>query len=259
LGERSNLPVPAEWTGGNFESEDYAQLYLRFSLAVIEAFAQAHGRSPEYFNYGTEVSDLIHHDPSAFDHFVQTFAPLVYLGIKAKYPETKLMISVALKAPQGAESRAMAQALPALSPYVDVLGISTYPYAFYGSAGESPRRLPEDWLSIAKEYLPGKPLAVTETGWIGQNLRIPEYSLQRTGNAALQEEFLWKLLQESERLQGEFIIWFTHRDFDVLWEKTLGKDPLSQIWRDTGLWDETGEPRAAAELWEAWLALPREK
>jgi hypothetical protein len=52
----------------------------------------------------------------------------------------------------------------------------------------------------------------------------------------------------------EFIIWWAHRDFDALWE-TFPPElrDLGQLWRDTGLLDESGNERQAFLLWSEQL------
>jgi len=53
------------------------------------------------------------------------------------------------------------------------------------------------------------------------------------------------------------VIWFFAVDFDVLWDETLGRDPIARIWRDTGLWDETLSARPALSTWTSWLERSR--
>ena len=61
-----------------------------------------------------------------------------------------------------------------MADYVDIVGVSTYGYAFYNHADKgNPDTLPADWLTQIRVIAPDKPYAVTETGWIAGNLSIP--------------------------------------------------------------------------------------
>jgi len=112
------------------------------------------------------------------------------------------------------------------------------------------------WLSQAQDYAPGLPIAIAETGWIAEDLVIPAYSLNIAGSAAWQAEYVQKLLAEADRLDAVFVTWFAMVDYDTLWVDSLGQDPLAQIWRDTGLYDEALHARTAVAAWDGWLARP---
>jgi hypothetical protein len=51
-----------------------------------------------------------------------------------------------------------------------------------------------------------------------------------------------------------FVAWFTVRDYDQLWAGALAQDPIALIWRDTGLFDESGAAREALTTWRDWRA-----
>jgi hypothetical protein len=100
-GENFNEPLPPPWDTRGFADAEVATAYLSFSLDLIARF------DPAYFNYGTEVSELMLNDPAAFDDYV-TFAETVYNGIKARHPNLPVMVSIAFKSPGSAEMAAIA-------------------------------------------------------------------------------------------------------------------------------------------------------
>jgi hypothetical protein len=249
-GAGSNEALPAPWNSYDFDDQQVADAYTAFALDLIARF------QPLYFNYGTEVSELILNDPARYARF-KIFASRVYAAIKAKYPSLPLMVSVALKEPGSAEMNTLQTQLAGLLPYVDVIGVSVYPYAFFGTtASRDPDTLSIDWLRQIRTIAPGKRIAITETGWIAENLTIPAFSLAVTSSEILQEAYVARLLQEADLLGAEFLIWFTIADYDTLWNLTLGQDPLAQIWKDTGLYDGSLTPRSALTTWRAWLSKP---
>lgn len=249
----ANMVRPAPWDALSFDDTAVITAYVNFSIAVIEKFRTEYGALPAYFNYATEISDLMINSPAKFDEFT-TFAQYVYSSIKTAYPSIKMMVSIALKTPGIAEMITAKDGFSRIKDYVDVVGISTYGYAFYSHPDKgNPDNLPADWLTQIKTIAPGKPYGVTETGWIAESLSIPSYSLNVTGSESYQNVYINKLLNEcSSELNAEMVIWFTSHDYDTLWTDTLGDD-LSKIWKDTGLVSEMMTERSALSTWRSWM------
>lgn len=243
-----NLPLPGVWATKTWSDPDVISAYINFSLDMISRF------NPTYFEYGTEVSELILNDPAGYAEYL-VFAQAVYTAIKSAYPNLKLMVSVAMKSPGSAEMLAINSALPQLDGYVDVYGISTYPYIFFNHSGRGdPANLPANWLSQALDFAGSKPLAISETGWIGEDLAIPTYSYAEMSDQGKQDAYLDLLMTEAEKMNMEFVIWWTVADFDTLWNNELEQDPLAKIWKDIGLYDGNQQPRMALTRWDRWLA-----
>lgn len=250
-GENFSEPLPAPWDTRTFADPEVASAYVNFAVDLIGRF------DPLYFNYGTEISELMLNDPAAFDDYV-LFAERVYDGIKAAYPDLPLMISIAAKSPGSAGMTTIANEFARIRPYVDIVGVSVYPYAFFEHAGRGdPANLPADWLSQMTALADGRPLAITETGWIAENMTIPEFGADVASNAAFQQAYVERMVSESDALDMAFAIWFTHVDFDAFWNGALMQDPLAAIWRDTGLVDENLVPRPSLAVWQEWLARER--
>lgn len=246
-GASENEPRTAPWDSRDFDSPQVITAYTRFALDMIARF------QPAYFNYGTEASELILNDLAAYNRF-KVFAQAVYGNIKADYPDLKLMVSIAMKSPGSSEMQQIKQNIADILPYMDVIGVSVYPYIFYNHADKAnPASLPADWLSQIKQVAPGKPVAITETGWIAEPLVINAYGVNLDGNESWQRQYVARLLQESEQLDVEFAIWWSLIDFQALWDGVLAQDPVASIWRDTGLYNEQIQPRAGLEVWQRYL------
>lgn len=249
----TNMARTAPWDSYDFGDAELVTAYTGFLLNLIDRF------KPKYCNYGIEATEYItkHSGDTAKGDALFTFLQQVYDNIKAVHPDLTLFISVTLKSPGSAEALLVQSYSDKISSCTDLIGVSTYGYVFYGHAGSGdPAKLPSDWLSQANNYAPGKPLAVTETCWIAEDLVIPAYSLNTTGTPGWQSDYAEILLNEADRLDAVFVTWFSVVDFDALWNDTLGQDPLAQIWRDTGLFDESLQSRPALDVWDSWLGRP---
>ena len=249
-GGGTNLPRPSPWDAYDFGDQELVDAYVNFLLNLIARF------DPEYCNYGIEATEYIRNNPGRADDLFG-FLQAVYDAVKLVHPNLPMFISVTLQAPGSADALLVQGYADRIVACSDLLGVSTYGYVFYGHAGSGdPANLPADWLSQARDYAPGRTIAVAETGWIAEDLVIPAYSLDIAGTAAWQADYVGKLLTEADRLDARFVTWFAVVDYDTLWTDTLGQDPVARIWRDTGLYDGTVTARSALTTWDAWLARP---
>ncbi len=252
-GTNGEEPRPAPWDSRNFNDPEVITAYSNFALDLIARF------KPEYFNYASEVSELILNDPAQYDSF-KIFARQVYGNIKAKYPDLKLMVSVALKSPASSEMAQVKSRLADILDYVDEIGVSVYPYIFYNHTNKGdPDTLPADWLNQINRIAPGKPVAITETGWIAEDLVISGYGVNVASNPLFQKKYVARLLQEAQKLDVEFVIWWSLIDYQALWDGALRQDDVAAIWRDIGLYDEALQPRPGLSDWQDYLARTKDQ
>lgn len=251
-GDASGGTLSKTWENLKFSDPKVIASFTNFSLDMISRY------QPDYFNYASEVSDLMLNDPSGFTEFVE-FSEAVYNNIKAVHPELPLMVSIALKSPDSAASPIIKDNFARIASYVDVVGISVYPFAFFEHENKGdPTTLPTNWLSQIKALAPDKPTAITEIAWPAENVNIPTQNLDVESDPQRQNAFVKRLFLEANTLSTDFIIWFTLIDYDELWRETLGEDDVSQIWRDTGLVDESLQARPAFFTWTRFLQRPLE-
>lgn len=242
----------APWNTRSFDDPDVITAYTNFSLELIARF------DPVYFNYAPEISDLMINNPAEFTKF-KVFSQAVYNNIKAYYPNLKLMVSIALKTPGTTEMQTVTTKFDEMKNFVDIVGISTYAYAFYGHADKGdPTNLPNNWLSQIETIAPNKEYAVVETGWVAENLSIPAFGLNITSSQSNQNEYILELFKESNKINAKAILWFASHDFDTLWTDTLGSDNLSKIWKDSGLVDENLDGRQGLTTWQQWKKYSRQ-
>lgn len=86
---------------------------------------------------------------------------------------------------------------------LDVFGLSSYPNSpfNFGSLDVTPESLPPDYLTRAASLLPGRPLAVSETGWYAD---VPRYAEQRL--------YIERLLDDAGKLDMRFVVHFFVED-----------------------------------------------
>jgi hypothetical protein len=135
------------------------------------------------------------------------------------------------------------------------VAVSVYPYVVY----DDPAQVPANWLTGLAALAPGKPFAVSETGWPAETVTAP-YPIDRPGSPAAQEAWVRRLNADLDATQGVFATWFLGRDYDSLWVHGISSTPtapLTRLWRDIGLYDGGGQPRPALTTWKANLARPR--
>lgn len=250
-GASDNAPLTGAWASRTWSSPEVIAAYIAYAEDMITRF------QPRYFEYGTEASELLVNDSVAFADYV-IFAEAVYNSLKATFPDLTIMVSVALKTPGSPEMQLIDAAIGPLLAYSDIVGISVYPYVFFSHFDRGdPANLPTDWLTQVNSFSQGKPLAISETGWIGEDLDIPTFSYSESSDEVKQNAYLDELLQAANAMNMPFVIWWTVTDFDALWTVTLAQDPLAKIWKDIGLYDGSQQPRLALQTWDSWYARQR--
>lgn len=250
--EAVNQPLPAPWATAALDSAAVKSAYANYALRMTAEL------QPEVLLTGIEVNLLIEKNPALWPAFVALQCH-VYAAVKAAHPDLPVGVSLFALAllPEWSQEYDLAQqqrALADLAPCVDLVAWSVYPYMSSLLADSLPADFFSRFVGRLPAALQGKPMGISESGYPAQ-----VWSLQGlTWNAtpAKQREAVDLMLSEAQRLQLRFVIWFTVRDYDQLWDGVLGRDDLSLIWRDTGLFDETGSARTALALWRDWRARP---
>jgi hypothetical protein len=251
-GASTNEPLSAPWDSRDFDSPEVITAYTHFARDMITRF------QPSYFNLGIEASELVLNDLTRFDRYL-TFATQVTGALRAEFPNLRLMISVALKSPGSARAGAIQAHIGPLVDLIDVVGISVYPYVFFDHANKGdPANLPVNWLSQIEDITNGKPVAIAETAWIAERLDIPAFGVDVMANPQDQADYVAELFAEAEAINAEFVVWWALVDFDALWNGALGQDPVARIWRDTGILDESLNPRAALDVWQQQFSLAKQ-
>ena len=140
-GATGTEPRTGAWATRSFDSPEVIEAYGNFALDMIDRF------KPDYFNYAVEVSELMVKNPTEFDRFV-SFAQAIYTRVKAAYPDLTILVSLSLRTPNSNDMQITTTQFPRIADYVDMAGISIYPYVFFNHADKgNPDNLPTGWLS----------------------------------------------------------------------------------------------------------------
>ncbi len=237
--------LPSPWDTYDI---DNAAITTSFSNYVDELIKKL---NPKYVNFGIEINEFYHNVPADRTK-LQIFYTTVYSALKTKYPNIIFMTSFAMSSPGSTKMLETATLYSHLQNHQDMTGISIYPYAFFSHSDKGdPANLPSDWLSQITTIAPGSSYFIAESGFVGESLSIPAFSLNVTTDEDKQNAFLTELFNEANALNVEGLVWFSAYDFDDLWTSSLG-DNLSLVWRDIGLKDGSQNPRKSLETWNAW-------
>lgn len=174
--------------------------------------------------------------------------------IKNRFPELKLSESVTLHNWFNPDVQNPNEYMAEIANYVnqnlDFAAISFYPF-FKGLHSKEHFQIAFDFVNTMVAI----PVAFVETSHLAEKLEVSGYSLVIESNKCEQKDYLEVLLLNAHNFEYEFLIWWTHRDFDWLWETFPPEvQDLGKLWRDTGLLDENGEERPAYLVWKEILS-----
>ncbi len=243
--EEGNLPLPAPWDTISFNHPYVKQAFLNYCKRVVEFF------DPDYFVIGIEVNFLMKLRPDLWDSYFELHK-FVYQQLKTIYPALPIFVSFTGMdiIPEYSDANLVNQyqALNDMMPYTDIFGISVYPYI--SSLLTDP--VPQNLFDRIFEYS-SKPIAICETGYEADTISVNGGLVTIEGSPELQNNYITYLLNKAQEYDVEFVINFVLRDYDALWQAIGSPDDFRILWKDTGLYDENGDPRIAHQTWMDWL------
>jgi hypothetical protein len=208
--------------------------------------------NPDYLVIAMEVNELRIRRPDKWAEY-KLLAAAVKSQLKQDFPSLEMAESVTLHnwfQPAVTNPDAYVQEMTAYVNTQDFAAISFYPF-LKGQSSKAQYQQAFDFLhSNAQKYI-----AFTETTHIAENLSVPALDVSVPSDACQQNDYVETLLDNADAHNYEFIIWWTHRDYDALWATfpDATKD-IGKLWKDSGLQDEKGHNRKALETWKAILA-----
>jgi hypothetical protein len=173
--------------------------------------------------------------------------------LRAAGSSTRLMVSVQVEtawgrlAGAGGGSFAGVQRDRADFPFIQVLGLSSYPYL--GGFG-TPEQLPLDYYSRLMSGAP-LPMMVVEGGWTSGSVGGV------AGSAELQARYIRRQMQlaDAARLLGVFQITFTDLDLATI---PVPAGSILPLFAQLGLVDASYRAKPALSVWDSVRAIPRE-
>jgi hypothetical protein len=233
-----HLSLPAnlsdDWT--NQEAQ------VAFESMLVE-FAGAY--HPPYIFLGNESDAYYMAQPEDYSRWVE-FYNRAYASVKAVSPETLIgpIFQFERLSGQGALNNWNIPYWGALEAHdlarIDILGITLYPWLAY----RAPDEIPDDYLAPLLERIGELPLAITETGWPGENLGL-ETPWEQSPEAQLAyiealdsildnvhvEILNWLLLHPMARLESNLVFWQTFGSLSLR-DAEGNKRPAYDAWAD---------------------------
>ncbi|KXK50460.1 MAG: hypothetical protein DCC53_02730 [Chloroflexi bacterium] len=248
-GDQEEMPLPPPFDSYGFDHPDVIAAFTAYADRIITYF------EPDFVLFGIEVNLLMKHRPDLWDAYM-VLHRATYEHLKRAYPDLPVMVSVTgidlLDGYTDADHADQMRALSDILDYTDIVALSIYPYMTRYMTREIPRSIYEMLAELID-----KPLAVSETGYPAQSFTIDAGApIQFDGTPELQDAWITLTLDAAARYKFAFVVNFVLRDYDTLWQQIGGQNDLTIIWRDTGLYDEHGQPRPALATWRDWLERP---
>jgi hypothetical protein len=221
------------------------QLFYRYAVAMDTLL------HPDYFGASAETNLIRAAAPAALYQAVVTIADTCTRMVRAVDPTVRLLSTVQVDVAWGhlggpgtyvgvAQDRAD-------FPFMQVLGLSSYPYFAY----VLPESLPADYYSRLVEGSP-IPEMVIEGGWTSASL--PSNSI--TSSPEIQRRYIVKQTEMLDRAQaiGWFQITFTDLDLTGV---VLPPGSILPLFAALGLVDANLVPKPALTPWDAAFARPK--
>ena len=207
--------------------------------------------NPNYLIIAIEVNELFKNTPNKWDEY-----KLLMLNVKTRihqeFPSLSISESITLHNLYEPDVPNPQQYIDELVNYantMDFVSISFYPYFKELKTNEE--------FQNAFNFLHDKisqPIAFAETGHLSEDLIVNSYNISINGNENEQKNYLEKLLLNAQEEDYEFIIWWTHRDYNELWETfPLELQDLGKLWISTGIINEDGSEKESYSSWQIVL------
>lgn len=245
----SHQPLPDFWKNKSFNSQEVIKAYKNYCHRIIDAI------QPDYFAFGIEINGAFLKNTKQYEDYLE-FADNIYNSLKASYADIPILLTFQDQS-FNKDNAELLQITSELMEYSDMIAVSTYPFWFYEfpKRDANPKLFSNDWLAEMRQVAPGKPFAVSETGYCAENLKLKDYGVDIKGSSEWQKEYVQKVLVESNRLNADFVIWFIYRDYDLLESKLPDPTIGLKIWKDTGLQNGMGVSRPSHGIWNTWKSL----
>ena len=136
-----------------------------------------------------------------------------------------------------------------INAHLDFAAISYYPFLINQHSKEAFQKA-FDFLHNSIQV----PIALVETAHLAEDLNLTSLNFTLSGSPTEQAEYLSVLMQNAQQENYYFVVWWCHRDYDLLWDQfPTDQKELGSIWKDTGLLDGNGEQRVSYQEWESWF------
>ena len=247
-------PFDTYAANGDLNADDVKTAYLNYSRRVIEYF------NPDYLAIGIEVNLLRRHTDAATWAKYADLNQYVYTQLKTEHPDLPIFVSVSavemlsgyVDPPAEFSGDAAAYQATQLAIFDDLLlhsdyyAISLYPFLTAYFASDFPSDMFSEIFSLS-----GKPTVIAETGMLAEDMLA--FSIPFDGSPGKQDDYMQSLLAAADDNDLLLVNWFVLQDYDLLCDFFGGCSDEDGLWRDTGVYDGSGNPRPSYASWKFYL------
>ena len=248
----THQPLPRAWRNRRIDDPEAVRAYIQYCKRLIQFF------NPDYFAYAIEINGGLNRKHQNWPRALKLLEE-VYAGLKKEFPAKTIFLSLQTGTFENTWDDQW-EMNKELVKHTDLIGVSTYPLVVRGKLDPKDANvdyIPNDWFAQMRTLAPDKPWAITETGYVAENLKFLRKDIR--GSELWQARYVDLLLTQANTLQAEFVTWFVVRDYDrgmKTLEKMGGIAAAAFVWKDMGLIEGEGRPRAGLKIWDAWLKRP---
>lgn len=204
--------------------------------------------NPDYLIIAIEINELLKNAPDKWGAY-KLLMTNIRIRIKQEFPSLSISESITLHnfyQPDVHDPNTFVDEIADYANGMDFVTISFYPF-FKGLKTKANFQEAFDFLHEQVN----KPIAIAETGHLSEDLTVESFNLFIQGNQSEQNDYLESLFTNAQNHNYEYIIWWTHRDYNELWDtfpdevKDSGK-----LWISTGIINEDGMEKEAFATWD---------
>ncbi|MFH1290922.1 MAG: hypothetical protein ABIH92_05980 [Nanoarchaeota archaeon] len=233
--DRSQIDQSIPWEDKSFANPNVRAAFKNYAKRVAVEI------QPEYLTLGLEMNTYEAAEPGDYENFLSLYDE-TFEFIKQVQPGIK--IGTTFQYEQLSDCGDEAEGQYYLLDYFsesDFIGLSTYPRICF----ENFEDIPGDYYSRVREHT-ATPLVISESGW-------PTNSTYYS-TAEEQELFLRFLLEETNELEAELLIWwFMHDCYD---DDCLFAYGSGQFFISSGLLNSDGSAKLAWDDWQEFYGRP---
>lgn len=225
----------------NLDDSHIEDAYFNHVNYLVNAF------SPDYLVVAIEVNELRLRAPDKWPAYKQLISN-VATRLKQNYPNLQISQSISLHNFYQTGIPNEVEYENEIINHINTMDFAAFSfYPFFKNLNTVNQF--QEWFNFLNTTIQ-VPIAFVETSHLAEHLNVPNLNISINGNESEQDLYLETLLSNAQNENYKFIVWWTHRDFDALWETFPPElSDLGQLWRDTGLLDENGLQRQAFETW----------
>jgi hypothetical protein len=224
--------LPAALNGATFGDEQVRLAFLAYASYVALNYR------PAYLALGVEMNLYYQKHQDDWENF-RTLYEATYDAVKEISPETRVTVTLQYEDLQGILPTvephfADWQLVRSLEDTLDIVAISTYPSFAFPSAAS----IPENYFSQLRAFT-DRPIAIAEMGYAS----AAGIDGANSGTEEDQRDFLGRVLQDAERMEMPFVIWFAG------WDPTYARGGPYNAFQHIGLLRDDNSEKLAWPLW----------